>query len=210
MWNNGNSGLVLIKYHYFSCDFNSYVYGNIKHKSLAVTESYVMRVLRVCLSHGPLFRADSACSPLIGQFPPSRPSHWSQSPWHQWPGLLHRGTGDDMAICHDSYDGLMRVTVLSRGWGSDQWEASMRSVDQWEARIKRIDQWEAGFVSPRVYCNDNWGHIKRDGDFLADNECIVISHYWNINTKQIATHIIFKVLFDAFVWLYCWHKKLSF
>ena len=163
-----------------------------------------MHVLRVCLSHGPLFWADSSCSALIGQFHTSRPSHWSQSP-HSRPltsvtRSVTGGPGDDIAICHDSYDGLMRVTVLSRGWGSDQWEASMRNVDQWEARIRSIDQWEASFVSPHVYCNDNWGHIKRDGDFLADNECIVISHYWNINTKQIAKHIIFKVLFDAFVW----------
>ena len=60
---------LLIKYHYSGCDFNSFVYGNIKHKSLAVTESYVMCVLRVCLSHGPLFRADGSHLPLIGQCP---------------------------------------------------------------------------------------------------------------------------------------------
>ena len=80
-------------------------------------------------------------------------------------------TGDDIAICHDSYDGLMIVTLLSRG--SDQLEESIRNVNQSEASISSIDQWEASSVSPRVYCNDNWGHIKCDGDFLAHNECIV-------------------------------------
>ena len=89
---------------------------------------------------------------------------------YRWPGLLP-GTGDDIAICHDSYDGLMIVTLLSRG--SEQSEPSIWCVEQWEASIKPIDQWEASSVSPHVYCNDNWGHIKCDGDFLAHNECIV-------------------------------------
>ena len=47
-------------------------------------------------------------------------------------------TGDDIAICHDSYDGLMIVTLLSRG--SDQSEESITNVDQSEASIKSIDQ----------------------------------------------------------------------
>ena len=109
----------MIKYHYFSCDFNSYVYGNIKHKSLAVTESYVMRVLRVCLSHGPLFRADQlklASDWSVPHIPALSLVTISTFPVPDISDqVCYRGSGDDIAICHDSYDGLMRVTVLSRG-----------------------------------------------------------------------------------------------
>ena len=110
-------------------------------------------------------------APLIGQCPTFQPSHWPQTSWCISDQVCYRGPGDDIAICHDSYDGLMIVTLLSRG--SDQSEPSIRSIDQSEASIKSIDQLEASSLSPHVYCNDNWGHIKCDGDFLAHNECIV-------------------------------------
>ena len=158
----------LIKYHYSGSDFNSFVYGNIKHKSLAVTESYVMCVLRVCLSHGPLFRADGSHLPLIGQCLIFQPSDWSQTSWCVGDQVCYRGWHRHMSRqlwrTDDSHAVVTRLRPI-RGEYYECWPI--------RERIKSIDQWEPRSVFPRVYCNDNWGHIKCDGDFLAHNECIV-------------------------------------
>ena len=95
-------------------------------------------------------------------------------------------TGDDMAIFHDSYDGLMRVTVLSQ-----------------EARDSEPVTNETWAQCPM--CNvTTIGDIKCDGDFLAHNK--YRKYHITANTKQIAKHIIF--IFDAFVWAHLLTKML--